>query len=292
MRIKPFTWFDIRLAYSTTLSYPDFTAIIPEVTMDNGFSVSYNNYQLVPTQSKNYDAYLSFSDNTIGLFTAGGFYKKIENLIYRYNFNLPDSLAQPYLPGYNTTGTGKVYAITTYVNDPYKAIVYGLEFDWQTHLWYLPNPFKGLVFNINFTHIYSKAEYPYKTLVTPPGRGSRSRIVDTSYIDPLLDQPNNIVNLSIGYDYRGFSIRVSMLYKDEVFQDPSYWQQNRSITAAYKRWDISVKQDLPFPGLQAYCNLNNLNNAQDFAGIQAYPTIPVSEQVYAMTVELGLRWQL
>ena len=31
LRIKPFSWFDIRLSYTKTLSYPDFIAIIPRI---------------------------------------------------------------------------------------------------------------------------------------------------------------------------------------------------------------------------------------------------------------------
>jgi hypothetical protein len=174
------------------------------------------------------------------------------------------------------------------------AIVFGLEFDWQTHFWYLPDPLKGLVFNINYTHVYSKLEYPY---VIPEQRGTGRPptiipAIDTSYIDRLIGQPNDIVNLSVGYDYKGFSIRVSMLYQADIFQVSNSWPQLRATTASYKRWDLSAKQELPWFGLQLYCNVNNINGARDFSVLQMYSDIPTSAQSYDMTAEVGLRWQL
>ena len=105
-------------------------------------------------------------------------------------------------------------------------------------------------------------------------------------------QPNHIFNMTLGYDYRGFSIRVSWLYQDDVFTGVSQWPQLRSNTAAYNRWDISIKQVLPWYGFQLYANLSNVNNARDENVLQMYPNIPKSLEQYGMMVELGLRWQL
>jgi len=131
------------------------------------------------------------------------------------------------------------------VNDPNRATDYGVEFDWQTHFWYLPHPFDGLVLNVNYTHVFSKAKYPY-TNVEKVGRATV--YVDTSYTDRLLYQPDNMANLSVGYDYQGFSIRVSMIYQDNIFSGPNFWPQLRTTTAAYTRWDLSAKQNLPWFG--------------------------------------------
>ncbi|MCX6120916.1 MAG: TonB-dependent receptor [Ignavibacteriales bacterium] len=296
IRFKPFSWFDIRLAYSNTVSYPDYNALIPRIDVASGY-ISFNNFYLVPARSTNYDVYLSVSDNTIGLFTVGSFLKKIDNFIYAKTFNVTGAPAIAYYPlrFSNRNPGNSTYTISTYVNNPNMATVFGLEFDWQTHFWYLPNPLKGLVFNINYTHVYSKLEYPY---VIPERRVTVGRVttivpaIDTSYIDRLIGQPNDIVNLSIGYDYKGFSIRVSMLYQADIFQVSNSWAQLRATTAAYKRWDLSAKQELPWFGLQLYCNVNNINGARDFSVLQMYSDIPTSAQSYDMTAEVGLRWQL
>jgi hypothetical protein len=107
----------------------------------------------------------------------------------------------------------------------------------------------------------------------------------------LISQPDHIINLSLGYDYRDFSVRVSMLYQADIFTTPSQWSQLAASTAAYKRWDISFKQTLPWFGLQVYANVNNLNGAQDLSVLQMYPAIPTVRQAYGLTADIGLRWQ-
>ncbi len=277
----------MRLAYSNTVSYPDFNVIIPRIDVTTGAVIAWNNYSLKPARSKNYDAYFSVSENKIGLFTVGGFLKQIDNLIYAWTFSKAGLDAKPYYLTNRNPAQHLTYNINTFINNPYVIDNWGLEFDWQTHFWYLPKPFKGLVLNANYTHVYSKAEYPY----VYAGATSISNI-DTSFTDRLIHQPNHIVNLAVGYDFKGFSIRVSMLYQDDVFTGVSQWPQLRSTTASYTRWDVSAKQNLPWFGLQLYGEVNNLNDARDLNVLQKYPQTPRSAQTYGMTANIGLRWQL
>ncbi len=290
LRYKPLSWFDIRLSYSNTLAYPDYNAIVPRIDISTSSTIAWNNFKLVPSRSRNYDIYLSFYDNTIGLFTAGGFLKEIDNLIYGWSFYVSGAAALPYYPPqYTGSSTPQgVYNLSTYVNDPYRVKDYGLELDWQTHFWYLPHPFDGLVFNANYTHVYSRAQYPY----TEARKVGRVIVyIDTSFTDRLLYQPDNILNVSIGYDFEGFSVRLSMLFQDHIFTGPNYWPQLRTSTAAYRRWDLSAKQDLPWFGLQLFGSLSNLNSAHDVSLIQG-SGFPQSEQSYGLTADLGLRWRL
>jgi TonB-dependent receptor len=289
VRYKPLSWFDIRLSYTNTLAYPDFNAIIPRIDVGNG-TIAYNNYNLVPSRSTNYDVYLSFYDNTLGLFTVGGFLKEIDNLIYSWSFYVSKtSDILKYYP-YSLLGSSSLpsgtYQITTYVNDTYKIKDYGMELDWQTHFWYLPGPLSGLVFSVNYTHIFSKADYPYQNLIT---NGRSVVYSDTSYRDRLLDQPDDIINLSLGFDYSDFSIRVSMLYQTDIFTGTNYWPQLRSHTSAYRRWDLSAKQILPWFNVEVYGDVNNINSANDVSVIQG-GGLPTSEQDYGLTADLGIKW--
>jgi len=291
LRYKPLPWFDVRLSYSNSISYPDYNAVIPRIDVPIGNSISWNNYSLTPTRATNYDAYVSFYDNSIGLLTAGGFLKRISDLIYPWNFYVSDSNAAPYYPPYlNATAVTGTYNVTTYVNDQFRINDWGIELDWQTHFWYFPKPFDGLVLNVNYTHIFSKAQYPYTDVRKIGGFRGTIVYVDTSFTARLLAQPDNIVNLSLGYDYEGFSIRVSMLYQDDIFTGLNYWDQLRTSTSAYTRWDLSVKQNLPWPGLQIYGDVNNLNAASDISLINVPNVIPQSQQSYGLTADLGIRW--
>jgi outer membrane receptor for ferrienterochelin and colicin len=151
---------------------------------------------------------------------------------------------------------------------------------------YLPDPFKGLVLNINYTHAFSKAEYPFQAY----NQSSHTR-VDSSYTDRLLEQPDDILNATIGYDYKDFSVRFSFTFQTNLVKSINQWEQLRGEQPTYQRWDISVKQDLVY-GLQLYANINNLNNAMDKGVLQLYPDIPEDIQAYGLYAELGLRWQL
>ena len=178
----------------------------------------------------------------------------------------------------------------TQLNNPNRVNLWGVELDWQTHFWYLPSVLSGLVMNVNFTHIFSQAQYPIhfsETVGTFPNY--RTVEVDTFYTARLIDQPVNIVNFSIGYDYIGFSARASMIYQADVFSGTNFWPALRRSKANYTRGDFSAKQDLPWYGVQVYLDINNLNGEPDVTVIQGsgYPT---AEESYGLTADLGLRW--
>lgn len=291
VRFKPTDWFDVRLAYTNTVSYPDYAALAPIIVVNlTGNNIQWNGFKLDPMTSRNYDAYFSFYNNTIGLFTAGAFLKQITNLIYQYTFK-PNSIAQlaEYWPSWSSPSGLRIGPnVTEFVNNPYRVDNYGMELDWQTHFWYLPGPLTGLVLSANYTHIFSKAQYP-TPFITNQRTGA---YVDSSYYAPLLYQPDDIVNVTIGYDYKGFSVRVSNIYSAKIFTGPNVAPVLRSYTSAYDRWDIALKQDLPVQGLQVYCNLNNINGANDVSVISSPVAVPQSEQSYGYMAELGLRYQL
>ena len=291
LKYKPFAWFDVRASYTKTLAYPDFISIIPRIDFDGNYSVvSYNNTDLVPQRSTNYDLYFSFYSNSIGLFTIGGFLKQVDDLIYAKSFYVTgDDMLQYYPPEFLTDdiSANGVYEIDTYINNPRQVDDYGIEMDWQTHFWYLPKAFSGLVLGVNYTHIFSEAEYPI-TLKKTVNR--KSVYVDTTFTARLIEQPDDMVNLSLGYDYKDFSIRVSMLYHTDIFTGADFWPQLRSNTESYRRWDLAVKQVLPWYGVQVFANINNINGAKDISVIQGGANVPTSEQQYGLTATMGLRW--
>jgi hypothetical protein len=244
---------------------------------------------MIPSRSHNYDGYLSFYENSIGLFTIGGFLKQIDNLVYPWSFFVSGTDILKYYPSRFINGPlPTTEQINTFVNDPYRVNDYGMELDWQTHFWYLPGPLSGLILNVNYTHIFSKADYPYQKLVSSGSRGSLPVYGDTSFTDKLLYQPNDIINLSLGFDYAGFSARVSMLTQTQIFTGPNFWPQLRASTSTYTRWDMAVKQELPWFGIQVYCNVNNLNGAHD-ESVLPIQNIPQNRADYGMTADLGAR---
>ncbi len=289
---KPLSWLTARLSYTNTLSYPDFNSIIPKIDISSDNTVNYNNYALKPARSQNFNVQLSFYNNAIGLFTIGGFLKRIDDLIFAQENFVSDSVAYLKYPGITPpTGPAKVYDVFTEINSPFRVDDYGAELDWQTHFWYLPGLLSGLVLNVNYTHIFSRAKYFYtvtKSEYIPPFFTTVH--IDTFYTDRLLYQPDNVVNLSIGYDYKGFSVNVSMIYQSNVSTGTNLVPEMRPAKRNYVRWDLTAKQDLPWPGLVVYLNVADLNFANDTYVIpKGYP---VHEYSYGPVVQLGFRWSL
>ena len=285
---KPLSWVQIHLAYTNTLNYPDFNAIVPRYNVMMN-AIQYNNYLLKPATSENYDAVISFYNNALGLLTFDGFKKTIKNLIFPSSTYVTDLRPYPDLP----QGKNQLYSFSTFINDPNPANVWGLESDWETHFWYLPQPLSFIVFNINYTHIFSKAYYPKSELnfnYNTDGTFTQT-VVDTFYSTRMLNQPDDILNMSVGADYKGFSGRVSLLYQNNVFKQPDFWMQNRVISDKYIRWDLSVRQELPWHGIQLFLNLNNITGRNDM-DLNQKTGFPVTIQMYGMTGDLGVRVKL
>ncbi len=288
LQYKPFDWLQIRLAYTKTLSRPDFNLIIPRKDIGQK-EIIFNNYKLKPERSENLDLYFAFSNNYVGLFTAGVFQKNISDMIFWTDRRI---LIKP--SDFNLDASQKGKFIITQENNTELTIVKGIELDWQTNFWYLPSFLKGFVLNINYTNVFSEAKYPRtiiksEYLLEPP-YGVKLTNQDTTYSDRLLNQPVHILNVALGYDFKDFSCRLSMLFQSNIFSGPNFWPELRTYTDDYLRWDFSMKQKLPWEGLQVYLNLVNISAAIDKV-INAGSNFPTSEEHYGRTIQFGLRWE-
>jgi TonB-dependent receptor len=302
VKYTPSEWLDLRYAYTQTIARPDYSAISPHFNISNNYNSVYaGNPDLVPAQAYNHDLEITFHSNDLGLITIGGFYKTIKNFSYSTSYNL---FNQSPAKGFDSVNSFMINSSTkpnlnstlyTYINDPYKAYVKGVEIDYQTRLWYLPFPLDGLVLGINYAHIASSTNYPLfdtKTVNNPkPPPKFITAFVDTVQSGRLVDQPNDLVNAYIGYDYKGFSGRFSFLFQGNSVSSISNYPEGDGFTRNYFRIDASFKQELPVPGLDIFLDFNNLN---DEANISTQTTIGgfTNEDYYGMTADFGIRYKL
>ena len=295
LNYKPEPWISIRYAQTNTLTRPDYTSIIP-LTRANGQSrtLDWRNKFLEPGLSRNIDLSVSFNEDKLGLVTMSYFKKDIKNLIYESGSRIV--FAEDTV-GFDLPSMYEDFRILNYsLNNPNDVKLDGWELDYQTRFWYLPGPLSGLVFNANYTQTKSKVPYPL-TFIEQEIIWSPFQVVkhnrDTTYTDRLLDQPNEIINLSLGYDYNGFSGRISMLYNDDVFSSTNFWKELRQTTDSYRRWDLSIKQKLPVSGLELFLNASNLTNTNDinrYRGVSSSGDNLSTEQYYGRTIDLGFRY--
>ena len=292
LRIKPTDWLDVRLASTKSIIYPDYRAVSPYLFIDTYASPTLylGNPYIKPALTQNYDIYASVYENHIGLFTAGFFYKEIDNLIVPITYSTHDASKIHYR--YNLNQQGDPTLIHTFTNLDEPSYVRGIELDWQTHFWYLPSFLSGIVFNINYTHINSETHYPYyytQRIGNPPFFTYKT--IDTTRTGRLIDQPDDILNLTIGYDIGGFSARLSYLYQDNVFRSANItYQELDSYTAPYSRWDFTAYQKLPWlEGLQVYLNLSNISDRPDRQYTSVLEKLSLVEY-YGTTADLGIRY--
>lgn len=274
LKYEPTDWLMLRYARTKTLTRPDYADIIPLYNfLGLGGEVLYRNRFLEPGISKNQDYVVSFNNKKLGLLSLSYFTKEIDKLVYssgkRY---IVEGTAESLygLPHY----TDQKFIIDYKLNNPFTVKLEGFEIDYQTNFWYLPGILSGLVFNTNYTRSFSEVKYPRTTIDYQiswvPSFQVITTNLDSFYVDRLIDQPSDIFNLSLGYDYKGFSGRVSMLHMSDVFTTTNFWPELRETADSYTRYDLSMKQELPVKGLELYLNISNLTEAIDVKRLRGY----------------------
>lgn len=300
LRIKPFEWFDIRLAYTQTLSRPDYNLLAPRTLIaPTTRSVTWQRTNLKPVFSTNYDAVLTFYQPDYGMFSVSGFYKKIDNFIYtRSAYLLEGTATDPGNFGLSTAYSG--YAVNYPLNSPYTADLKGIEFDLQVQFRKLENFMKGIVVSANTTFMDSKMNY-FETLrgrVRNPdfvaGQNSPFLPVNTDvvYTDRLLNQPSTLLNISLGYDYRRFSGRVSCNYQDGVLVAEQHRPDgaDKESTRAFTKFDAQFKYNINSQ-FTVYATMANFTNSTDRQR-RDITNFPSRVEYYGSAFYIGLKYDI
>jgi TonB-dependent receptor len=284
LKYEPMDWLQIRAAYTKTVARPNYSALIPSMSISTRNKyLSVKNTQIRPELAESYDISFAFSNNYLGLFTASGFWKNIDDMIFHFSDKV---IIDPEAEGFDPMYKG--YRYSADMNNETTSISKGFELDWQTNFWYLPSVLKGLVLNVNFTKIFSEALYPnFKVEQVGNFPYTRDSLVNISYTNRLVGQADAIANFAIGWDYKDFSVRVSMNYTTDIFRGHSFYPTYRRYTDAITLWDLRLKQKLPY-NLQVYCNISNITNATE----RTHYTLgyPASYNYYGSRVALGVIW--
>ena len=294
-------WADLRYGFSQTLARPDYTQLSPHfnISADSPHNIYGGNPDLKPAQSNNHDLYLTFHTNELGLFSVGGFYKQINHFTYATSYHLHskavydkfgitglDSIKSfsPFLTSADDDAT-----FNTFINSPYNAYVRGIEVDFQTRFWYLPAPFNGMILGINYTHSSSNAIYPY--FDEKAARGVITKYLDSTRTGRLVFQPNDIANVTIGYDYKGFSAKVTGSFQGNSVTYVGAYPEQDGYSKDYFTIDFSARQMLPWTGLQLFLDLKNLNNESNMSAQNSINGF-TSQNYYGFTANLGIRYDL
>ncbi len=312
MEYKVNDWANVRLAYYTGISRPDYSAIIPKVAFYAG-NFELGNPMLKPATAQNFDIVGSFHNNSIGLFTVDAFYKTIKNQMYNTSIFYVDRAhyaANTYIPDSTflwqrfgfTVPNSQTVGIS--LNNPNLGFIRGVELDWQTNFWYLPEPFNSLVLDVNYTKSGSNTAYTIlQNVVTNYVNPVTHRVtpmyttVDTSFVGRLIQQANDVLNVAVGADYKGFHGRISFSLTGNVINNVGSRPELTSYTGNIYRWDFMIRQDLPFKGLSVSLNGTNIfhNGIKTYQNYRTSPTAPVTKNLVSVlyfptTFQMNLRY--
>ena len=294
LRYQITDWSDIRLASTKTLRRPNYFQYSPQLFISED-EIRRGNPDLKVETSQNFDAQASIYSNFLGLFSVGGFYKKIDNYIYQVTSFIHKDEIVPGLPSteflsYDPENDFVGYVLTEPINNEKPAYVRGLEFELQSHFWYLPKPFDGLVLNTNISFIDTETEYPQyvETGGTPPWyRDKVNSLIYREY--RMQNQPATVGNISVGYDKGGFSGRLSFYYQGNTlsYVDPVFIIQDR-YKDDIQRWDLKLKQKLTRQ-IDLFFDLNNFTNDPDVIQYNVTDYIQQKEN-YGLQSSLSIRY--
>jgi TonB-dependent receptor len=291
LRFKPVDWWDLRLAATKTLSRPDFSMRLPTLVVRRtaGSNIDRGRPDLKTTEAWNYDVISSFYNPKYGLFTVGGFYKRLDNIFYMLNgvrilnAEMEESLKLP-------TGHGSYVGLS--LDEPINTSgteLYGVELDLQTNLKFLPGFLGNFVLRGNFTWIKSTTSIPRFKIeqdnsVFPPTQTP----VWYETVERLEGQPSNFGNVALGYDQGGFSGRLSVFFQDDYLTSVSSTGLADRFQRGYAKWDLALKQAIPKIRTEVMLNVTNLSNFYEgtywhFRGLDNGSTF------YDILVDLGVR---
>ena len=298
--VRPSDWMHIHFSYTNSLNRPDYFSLVPLtyiVTSGSPETLNEGNPDLKPEHWTNYDLQIAFYNNEVGYFGVNGFYKIAKDVIWSpVHVRMP---GDPLPVGFeNIFLPNAVINITQPVNMDYPVFIKGLELEWQTNFWYLPKPFSYFSLYANYTLMSSTTKYPrYTTLNEQVGTDSRGRpiykLVTTYYVDngSMVNQPDNIANFSLGYNYEGLNVWLSYEFSGQKLAGFNPQPELSTYSLSFQRYDLQITQKLPIRNMEAIFNFANINNPTDISKLSGDPRYNYTES-YGWTMDLGLRYKL
>ncbi|MGN0309832.1 MAG: TonB-dependent receptor [Bacteroides sp.] len=209
----------LRGSFTTTIARPKYSALAPNISIDrNDNEITLGNPGLKPTKSYNFDLSAEYYFPSVGMVSAGLFYKKIDDFIvdqtlrnYEWNGNVYTKFSQPRNSG--------------------NANLLGVEVGFQRDFGFIAPALKCLGFYGNYTYSYSRVKnFNFE------GRENESGL-------RLPGSPEHTANASLFFDKAGVNVRLSYNYAsafidemgassfyDRYYDAASYLDLNASYT--------------------------------------------------------------
>jgi TonB-dependent receptor len=251
---------NLRLAATRTLARANFYDLVPYVVINReDEEISRGNPDLQPTTAWNFDVLAERYFESVGVVSAGFFYKELKNYIYVFNTEQEFD--------------GDEFDVVQPQNGD-SATIKGFEVALQNQLKFLPSPLDGLGIYANYTYTDSEAVFPGRsgTKATLPG------------------QSKHVGNVALSYEKGGFQGRAALnfhgKYIDEVAEQASedrYYDNHTQL-------DVTASQAITRK-VRVFVELLNLTN-EPLRYYRGVPDRPDQEEYYRWWAVFGFKINL
>ncbi len=257
--------FKVRGSYTQTIARPKYSALVPSVNIKRADSeVIVGNSDLQPTQSYNFDLSADYYFKSIGLVSAGVFYKKIDDFIV-------DQVSTNY------EYQGTVYNRYIQPKNAGDADLFGVELAYQRDFGFIAPALKCIGFYGTYTYTYTRvSNFNFE------GRENETGL-------RLPGSPEHTANASLYLEKNGLSLRLSYNYAssfveemgqsafyDRYYDAVNYLDANASYTFGRK-----MKATL-------YAEANNLLN-QPLRYYQGTKDRTMQAEYYGIRMNAGIK---
>ncbi|MBP1615992.1 MAG: cirA 5 [Bacteroidetes bacterium] len=174
----------IRASFTNTISRPKYSALVPNVNINEDNEITMGNPNLKPTISYNLDLSADYYFKSIGLATAGVFYKRINDFIVDQTLN-----------DYEYNGT--TYTTFSQPKNAGNADLLGVELGFQRDFGFIAPALKSFGFYGNYTYTYTRVnDFNFE------GRENEKGL-------RLPGSPEHTANASLYYERKGLNVRLS-----------------------------------------------------------------------------------
>ncbi len=262
---------------SAAFSYarPNFGEIIPsqEINVEDN-EATVGNANLVPTSAFNLDGMIEHYFGNVGVASAGIFYKKLDDFIYRrILFGSPYPLSgNPIVPSIDVIQA----------QNGNQANLLGIELAFQRKLDFLPGFLKNLSVYTNYTYTNSKA--------TLQSREADEDKPDAEEEIRLPGQAAHVGNFSLAYESKKIVVRASVNFNGQYLSEVGGSKEEDLFVKSRAQLDVSASYVFN-KRFRLFTELLNLTN-QPFEAFQGNKNLLVQREFYRWWGRFGLKFDL
>jgi TonB-dependent receptor len=253
----------LRFAYTKTVTRPDFSALNPALSLTSPGPTlpgqgSGGNPDLEPIKSTNYDLSLEYYPTKSSMASVAGFYRTLDGYIQSY--------------GSAETINGSFYTVTR-PRSTHNGYLEGAEIAYQYFFDFLPDPFKGLGLQANYTYIKGETEDPLTNI-----KQSIAQVAKDDY-NIVLIYERGPFSSRLAYNRRGKYIDS---FNQSGIQPSTVWVQPRG------QLDFSAAYEVT-KSLTITVDATNITKSKYKDNFGNLPMFPRDVRSYDTTYEVGVK---